>query len=227
MSNFKLAAKKTAIFLLIASIIAVFVTILSGCPKGDEDETDNLTILEITQDDLIVGNEQAPITIVEYSDMQCPACAYFHNVFKQTSRLIRNDAKLVIRHFPLTQIHAHAFLAAQYIEAARVQRKHEDLIDKLFVNQEQWSEVTDAEKLFLQYASEIGLDIEKLKADKNDPAVKDKVQKDMASGNELAISGTPTIFMNGKEINFPDTPQKLFEIIQQEKQAISQSKLNK
>lgn len=82
-------------------------------------------------------------------------------------------------------------------------------------------------KLFLQYATEVGLDVEKLKLDKNNPAIKDKIQKDIDSDNKLQISGTPTIFMNGKEVNFPDTPQKFFEMVQEEKRAVIEAKLNK
>ena len=115
--------------------------------------------------DPIIGNPDAPITIIEFSDFQCPFCARFHT---QTLPLIMNEyiqegkVKLVFRDFPIQSIHPNALPASVAAECANEQSKFKEMHDALFENQNEWNnqETADALALFSQYATEIKLDQE-------------------------------------------------------------------
>ena len=202
-------------------LIALSVLLaLSSCGKKKTAD-DIIDLLPITSEDIVFGNEDAPITIVEFSDLECPACAFFHTIINQTWRLINQDVRLVIRHFPLTQIHAHAYMAASYLEAARKQGDVKEFLDAIYAGQSDWTGSADAEKIIQGYAVQLGFDIEKLIKDKNLAEIGDKIRKDMDEGVDIGVSGTPTVYLNGRKINFPNNPQDFYNFIQEELKKIS------
>lgn len=152
------------------------------------------------------------VTLIEYSDFQCPACGAYYPIVKQLSQEFKN-LSVVYRHFPLAQ-HANARPAAQAAEAAGQQGKFWEMHDLLFGNQNAWSDSNTAEQIFIAYAQSLELDMEKFKTDFNSAETKNKIEADYQSGAS-EIDGTPTFFLNDKKIQNPQSYEDFRSIIQQ------------
>ena len=111
--------------------------------------------------------------------------------------------RIVYRHFPLTQLHKNSLAASYAAEAASKQGKFWEMHDMLFERQELWSNGENVAETFVGYAKELGLDTEKFKTDMESQDVKDRVKRDMNSGTAAGVPGTPTFFLNGKQIDSP------------------------
>jgi protein-disulfide isomerase len=153
------------------------------------------------QNDHGKGPEDAPLVLVEYSDLQCPACAYFQPILKKLTEEpeLAGKIRLVFRNFPLRSIHPNAQQAAQAVEAAHLQGKFWEMHDLLFERQARWSGLTAgaARTQFIAYAGELGLDVAKFERDLTSDAVRDHVAADVSSGELSGVSGTPTFYLNG------------------------------
>lgn len=149
------------------------------------------------------GGQNAPVVVEEFYDFQCPTCASVHPLLTSLTATYGNRVKVISRHFPLTQIHKNAYDAAVAAEAAGLQGKFWDMQNLIFQNQQRWATAPNARALFESYAGILGLDIEKFKDDMSGMAAKQRVDADIARGRSLAISGTPTIYVNGKMVS-PD-----------------------
>src|SRR5262249_8979460 len=137
------------------------------------------------------------ITIVEFSDFECPYCSKAAVKVEAALRAYPNDVRLVYKQFPLPD-HPHAAMAAQAALAAHAQDKFWPMHDKLFANFRRLSEETIRE-----IATEVGLDMVKFEADRKSAQVKKIVDKDIADGDHVEVRGTPTFFINGKRYNGP------------------------
>ena len=164
--------------------------------------------LKISADnDPIIGNSNAPITIIEFSDFQCPFCAKFHieTLPKITDEYIKEGkVKLVFRDFPIQSIHSNALLASVAAECANEQGRFKEMHDKLFENQNEWnSKNTDnVIILFNQYSLEMGIEKEKFDSClKNGKYIKE-IQKDLDDGRTYGITGTPGFFIGNDKIGF-------------------------
>lgn len=142
------------------------------------------------------------VEVVEFSDLQCPACAGVQEPLKKILAKYEGKAKLVYRHFPLTNIHKNAIAAAWAAEAANNQGKFWELHDLLFAKQAEWSELTDPKEKFGEYAATLGMDKEKLMADMELPVTKEAVSADLLAATRYALTGTPTFFVNGTKTEF-------------------------
>lgn len=162
--------------------------------------------IALTEQDRVKGDAGAPVTLVEYTDFQCPACAAYHPIIDQLSKELEGKMKFVVRHYPLIQIHKNALPSARAAEAAGRQGKFWEMYDMLFTNQKEWSNADDPTKsIFPAYATRVGIDVEKFKQDMNDSSLDEKINQDRATGNELKISGTPSFFLNGKKLENPSS----------------------
>lgn len=163
---------------------------------------------EVGADEWIKGNPEAKVTLVEYSDLQCPACKARLPLIKSIVDEFGNHIRFVYRHFPL-YIHDNSQIAAQAAEAAGLQGKFWEMHDILFENQESWSplEKDQVETAFAIYAAKIQLDIAKFKLDIDSGAVRDAVKSDADSGESAGVNSTPTFFLNGKKINPSDNEE--------------------
>ena len=170
----------------------------------------------ITGQEWYKGNPEAQITLIEYSDFQCPACATYYPMLQRLVEEMGDQIKFIYRHFPLSSIHPQADLAAQASEAAGVQGYFWEMHDLLFEKQSEWSGQKNAKDIFIGYARELGLDIELFSADIDSRAVKKIVSDDKISGNQAFVSGTPTLFLNGEKINNPRSYDQLRQLIQNE-----------
>jgi protein-disulfide isomerase len=144
-------------------------------------------------DSAIRGPEDAPVTIVEFSDYQCPFCARSEPIIKDVQKEYPDKVRFVYKHLPLVSIHSNAMGASQAAIAAGKQGKFWEMHDLLFANQRS----LQSDKL-KEYAQQLGLDVAKFEADMNSAEVKSAVQDDMNLSRKVGVRGTPTIFVNGK-----------------------------
>lgn len=161
------------------------------------------------------GPAEAQAVLVEYSDFQCPACKSYHPLLKQLNEEFPGKIKFVYRHFPLSQIHQNAQLAAYAAEAAGLQGKFWEMHDLIFDGQEKWSIETarDAANDFIHYAESLDLDSGKLASDMDLSEIKQKVDLSYAGGSSAGVNSTPTFFLNGKKIPNPRTYDEFKKII--------------
>ncbi len=200
--------KKIVSYFFIGLIIIVFLSFLF---KGEKNSGSSISQIEIKPNDLIKGNKEAKVVLIEYSDFQCPACAFFFPIVKRLFEEYKDKIVFVYRHFPLPQ-HKNAKLAAIASEAAARQEKFWEMHDKLFENQKFWGEEKNAKDIFIKYAQDLGLDLEKFKSDLNSKEIADKVESDFQGGLSLKVNATPSFFLNGRYLN----PSKV-EISSEEK----------
>lgn len=157
----------------------------------------------ISDKDHVKGGSDASVTLIEYGDYQCPACAFFAPVVDQLVEEYGGKVKLVYRHFPLLSIHDNALASARAAEAAGLQEKFWEMHALLYDKQTDWEKESDPKDKFVSYIEGLGLDKEKFLTDYESDSVKDKVNADLASANSLALSSTPTFFINGVKLKNP------------------------
>ncbi len=202
--------------LLIAVIIVAGLTIIKKISPQNEklikDVKQQTSILDVSASDWVKGKSEGVTTLIEYSDLQCPACGLYFPVLKRLNDEFGEQMRFVYRHFPLTQIHKNAELAARATEASGLQGKFWEMHDLLFMRQDEWSQ-GDARKLLGDYAKELGLDLEKFLKDLDSSEVNSAVKADYNSGLILKVNTTPTFFLNGKRITNPRNYDEFRDII--------------
>jgi protein-disulfide isomerase len=149
-----------------------------------------------TDDQPAKGDPKALVTIVEFTDYQCPSCAQHHVIFQKLISEFGGRIHFVVRDFPLTQ-HKQAWKAAEAAEAAREQGKYWEFVALLYARQT----ALQPDKL-KQYASELGLDRGKFDAALDSGKFSEKVERDFQDGQKVGVGGTPSLFINGR--NMPD-----------------------
>ncbi len=171
-------------------------------------------LTRIKPDDHIKWSKEKKHILIVYSDLQCPACKTFEEMFQTWEAsnspdfAITQKVTFVYRHFPLYQIHAQAFPAAYAVESASQQGKFFKMLSAVFTKQQELETTKNINQLMGAIAKQIGLDTEKLVSDMNSESVKNKVQNDLASAEKAGINSTPTFFLNGKKLN-PMIPNDL------------------
>lgn len=150
----------------------------------------------------ILGDKNAKVTLVEFSDFQCPFCK---QMFEESFPQIKKDfidtgkAKFAYRHYPLTTLHPNAQKAAEASECANAQGKFWDYHDQLFTNQADWEALDSAGALdkFVEYANTVGIDGEALRECVSSGKMAENVKKDVEAGSKVGVDGTPATFVNG------------------------------
>jgi protein-disulfide isomerase len=163
-------------------------------------------------DDGIKGAKAPLVTIVEFSDFQCPFCGQTAAVLEEVAAAYPDDVRLVFKHFPL-KMHPDAAEGAKAAVAASRQDRFWAMHDRLFADRT----AMKAEDL-KTHAEALGLDADKFAADLADPAVAAKVEADQAQGRALGVQGTPTLFVNGVRIGGAPKPDVLRELVDAERQ---------
>lgn len=152
----------------------------------------------------VKGNPEAEISLVEYADFQCPACAQAHPAVKQVIDTYGNQFSFEFRHYPLRSIHPNAQLAAEASEAAGVQGKFWEMHDLLFERQADWAQSINPKKIFTGYAEELGLNTDRFAFDLASDEVKARVNAHADEANVLMLPGTPSFLVNGEVSTFQD-----------------------
>lgn len=190
---------------IIAGIAIIFIGIVvinnrqADAPQGNAQATSHYK-----------GENARDITLVEYGDYQCPTCYSYHPVVEQVVEKYNADIRFQFRHFPLQQIHQNAFAASRAAEAAGKQNKFWEMHDLLYVNQDPngqqgWATSRDPlNAFFATYAQQIGINVDQFKTDYVSDPVNDAVNADIAAGNALNVTGTPSFFLNGKKIELTE-----------------------
>jgi protein-disulfide isomerase len=163
-----------------------------------------------------IGDPDAPVTIVEYTDFQCPFCArHALQTFTQIEENFVDTGKVryIFKDLPLTSIHPQAVLAAEAARCAgdQDQSAYLTMHNLLFEKQKNWSGKSNAAELFADYADEIGLDSESLKTCLNNHEFEEAVQVDIQEAMQLGFTGTPAFLINGQ----PLVGAQPFEIFEQ------------
>lgn len=183
---------------------------------GEGGESVAQDYFEVNESDWINGNPEAPLTLIEYGDFQCPACAAYALSTKKLAEELSEDIRFIYRHFPLVSIHKNAIPSAKAAEAAGEQGKFWEMHDILYEKQSEWEEERNPKNKFVSYALEIGLDEEKFKQDLEDKSLEEKINNDLFSGNRLKVDSTPTFFLNGERIRPPGDYEGFRSIIEEQ-----------
>lgn len=206
----------TAIAVL--ALVGIFVVFSNGEETTTTTEPDQSISqpTEIKPQDHVAGSAQAPVTLIEYGDFQCPACRAAYPFVQQLKQEYGDQVAVVFRHFPLTAIHQNALPAARAAEAAAKQGAFWELHDLLFERQEEWANAAGAASIFEDYAEELGLNVEQFNTDRNSQSVQDAVAFGQKSGQQLNVNSTPTFFLNGERIQNPGS----YEALQSQVEAV-------
>ncbi len=149
--------------------------------------------IPVSEKDHIQGTKEAPVTLVEYGDYECPFCATAHPLIKKLQNHFKKDLRFVFRNFPLREIHSHAEGAAEAAEFAASQGKFWQMHDSIYEHQSDLS----LESLQEQ-ALELGLDPKDIEVAILSQQFEDKIQSDFMGGVRSGVNGTPNFFINGK-----------------------------
>lgn len=164
-----------------------------------EEEFSNPKKPEVGGDRAVLGNSSAPVTIVEYSDFQCPFCQRGASTINKVMKDYDGKVKLVFKHLPLESKHPNARLGAEYFEAIAMQDGKKAYEFKKLVFQNQNETYGDAEKFYKETAKKVGADMAKLSSDlknKND-AISKIIEADMQEAGKFGFQGTPGYLING------------------------------
>lgn len=209
--------KKAAIWggaalILIASVWGLVA--LSNSTSNSSSQT--ITAPPISKDDITEGSPSAKVSLVEYSDFQCPACAAYNPLVNQLLTEFEGKIFYAYRFFPLSQVHKNAMVSAQAGYAAYKQGKFKDMENTLFSNQNDWAQQDNPQSIFIEYAKKMGLDIDKFKKDMDSDEAKNKIQKDSSQGTDIGVNSTPTFFLNSKKLENPGTYDNFKKLIADE-----------
>jgi protein-disulfide isomerase len=159
----------------------------------------------------VMGPPDARITLVEFSDFQCPYCSKAMVQIYATLKAYPNDVRLIFKQYPLFELHPSAGIAAAAALAAHRQGKFWPMHDVMFANRRMLSRQS-----ILGWAKDIGLDMLRFMADLDSDAIKKAVLRDQADGDKAGVEGTPTVFVNGQRYNGDLAPDAFRPVIEGE-----------
>lgn len=194
--NYALLASQVVLLVLLTQRVANLEAIIRGSIVA-ENPSPAPTVLaqDPTERGQVLGPANAAITVVEFSDFECPFCAQASATVKRLMNEHPNDIRLVYRHFPLQNTHPNARPAAEASECAAQQGKFWEMHDLLFANQKALAG-SDLQR----YAAQIGLQTQKFSGCLSSEAMAQQVQQDLDAGKQYGVDGTPTFFVNKKKI---------------------------
>ena len=165
-----------------------------------------------------LGAAKAPVTLEEFGDFECPPCGVLHPILKSLAGEYGSaKLRIIFREYPLVPNHAHALAAARAAEAAGLQGRFWEMHDIIYEHQKDWHEAFDVRPIFEGYAKTIGLDVAQFAQDNTSEIVERRIFLDGKRAHSLGVQGTPTVFLNGKEVPFQSlAPDKLKELINNE-----------
>jgi protein-disulfide isomerase len=170
---------------------------------------------QVLPNDWYLGNKEAKVVVIEYSDFQCPTCALYSPIVRQLANEYGNQIAIVYRYFPLKQIHPQAVLTAQAAEAAGRQGKFWEMNELLFDKQEEWAGKNNAKKLIEDYAQSMGLNLNQFNQDINSKPVRQKVEADYLSSLKNRLNSTPSFYINGERIMNPQGVDAFKQVLDQ------------
>jgi protein-disulfide isomerase len=202
MSNTSKRNTNKAWYIGIGLVIALVLIAFFVSRSSTKIDSDAIAQIPVNQPSAhLKGNLDSNLTLVEYSDFQCPACKAAAPDIAKLVEEFGDKFKLEYRHFPLRSIHPNAQIGAQAAEAAGMQGKFWEMHDMLFDKQSEWSQSFNPEKYFKQYAEELGINTDRFVYDLNSDVVKDVVNKQFSEAESLKLPGTPSFVVDGKIVD--------------------------
>lgn len=165
-------------------------------------------VVPVGERDHVQGPSDAPLTLVEYGDFECPLCGHAYGVIKEVQEQLGPELRFVFRNFPIGRLHMHAQQAAEAAEAAAAQGRFWEMHDLLFEGQ-QFLETED----LVSYARELGLDIPRFERDLAEGTFRSRVREDFLNGARSGVNGTPSLFINGVRYDGERTAEGLLEAL--------------
>jgi protein-disulfide isomerase len=230
------AIVKVSVLMVVSMLAALFVVACGGGTNKNAGGNGNITQNKNTGQTIqanapagatppnMLGSPTASVTLEEFADFQCPSCGDKHPVMKQIQSMYGSRIKFIFRSFPLP-MHDKAYDAAVAAEAAGIQGKFWDMHNQLYTNQKAWSNDPNYKQAFADYAQKIGLDVDKFKDDMAGLQTKNRVEEDLKRGRAVNINQTPTLFINGKAVPYPEmTVDGIRAVIDAEMQAAAPNK---
>lgn len=150
----------------------------------------------VSDRDHIEGPADAPVTLVEYGDYECPSCGAAYPIVKAIQKRLGHRLRFVFRNYPLDEPHPHAVHAAEAAEAAAAQDRFWEMHDTLFEHQRALDD-----RHLAKYAGALGLDVDRFQADLSRHAFAGRVREDIDSGDRSGVRGTPTFYVNGRRFD--------------------------
>ena len=209
--------KKFGIWASVAVVLiaAVFGLIqIANSPQTSSTSSEKLP--QVTKEDPVTGNPNAKVTLMEYSDFQCPACAAYHPLVKQLLANYNGKIYFVYRYFPLAATHQNAMISSLAAYSAGLQNKFWEMHDMLFQAQNSWATSSKAKETFMDYAKKLDLDIDKFKTDLESDKGKNFINDTYNKGQAIGVNSTPTFFINGSKIQNPRTYNDFKSLIDNE-----------
>jgi protein-disulfide isomerase len=192
--------------------VGVFVGIGVFLSKSSTPPAVTIQEDSITDSDHRKGNPEGTIELIEYGDMQCPACASVQPWVNQLMTNHGDKINFAFRHYPLKSIHRNAVRGGEAAEAAGVQGKFFEMTDLLMSRQSEWANLPDPGSKFDEFAQELGLNMEQYTSDYHSQSVSEKVESGYQTAISLGLNSTPSFFLNGQKINTPNSYQQ-FEML--------------
>lgn len=183
-------AGATALVVLAVALLYVF----TGAA-----ETESFAAAPVADTDISYGPDDPELTIIEYSDFQCPFCAEYATWMTQLRAEYGDRVRFVFRNYPLAD-HEWSTFAAQVAYAASLQGKFWEMHDLLYERQDEWGPATDPRPLFDSYATSLGLDLDKLHADADAPSTLEFINTQAKAGKESGVSHTPWLVIGGESV---------------------------
>lgn len=191
------------------AIIVIVLVVLGGvfAFTGGKSGNSNGSSNKAQLTNHVEGQGKSGVKLVEYGDYECPVCGIYYPTVKQVVQQYDQQIYFQFRNFPLTSIHPNAFAGARAAEAAGLQGKFWEMHDKLYENQDPngksgWVASSDPlGQYFVTFAQQIGLNVDKFKTDFNSDQVNNTVNADLNEANKLGLNGTPTFFLDGKQLD--------------------------
>jgi protein-disulfide isomerase len=200
-------------YIWIVGIILAFIALMLWGAKSAAEIKPPFEVGMVHPLDNVQGSASSTVLLIEYSDFECPACREYSGVIKQLMVEFGSKVTFVYRNFPLTEIHQNSELAAQAAQAAGKQGKFWEMHDLLFEKQDEWAPAANPEPLFESYSKLLGISVEQFKIDFGSKEIINFVKAERASAIKLGLQGTPTFFLNGKQIQNPNSVDSFRAII--------------
>ena len=225
--------KWIAITIVSALFLLLFVGIIVVAKNKNKPQTENGAVkfsnsghprmLTKEGKDASISASQATqaITMVEYGDLQCPACKAYHPLVLDVLKAYPEQLKLVFKNYPLTTVHRNAMAAAIAAEAAGKQGKYFEFVDMVYEKQLDWSELDDPQGKFEEYVKALGLSVEQFKKDQQDKAITTLINDERNEGIQNGVTGTPSFFINGKKIENPANLDAFKKVIDAELKTVT------
>ena len=206
------------VVVLVAAVAATWI-ILRSSQRANNSANNSVSGSEApgAEPPHIRGNPNAPVTLEEFGDFECPTCGTYSAELKKIESEFGDHLRVIFREYPLYPTpHRHALIAAQAAEAAGLQGRFWEMHDKLYENQKAWSDANDLMPILIQFAKEIGLDTDRFARELNGEIVAARIFQDGRRVHALGVTGTPSFFVNGKEVKADSlSPTGLRDMINQ------------